>query len=104
MPEVTEQIIEQEIQDKGLVAPRLTPEMIDAAIVEEAYYVFPNTTVTICCLTLRNGFNVTGESACASPSNFDETIGRKLARQQAREKIWMLEGYVLKDRLHNRQQ
>ena len=94
-----EAAIEKEIQDKGLNAPRLTPALIDAQIVSEAYYVFPGTTLTVCALTLRNGFQVTGESAAASPSNFDEAIGRKIARDHARNKIWQLEGYLLRTRL-----
>lgn len=53
-------------------------------------------------VTLKNGFTVTGESAAASPENFDAEIGRKIARQNAREKIWMLEGYLLKQRLHDK--
>jgi hypothetical protein len=95
-----EQAIEKEIQSKGLNAPRLSPEKIDAAIVGEAYHVFPGTTMTVCALTLRNGFQVVGESAAASPSNFDEAIGRKIARDNARNKIWALEGYLLKDQLY----
>ena len=94
-----EQAIEAEIQAKGLNAPRLSPEKIDAVITGEDYHVFPGTTLTVCCLTLRNGFTVTGESAAASPENFDVEIGRKIARQNAREKIWALEGYLLKERL-----
>lgn len=97
----TEQDIEQEINDKGLNAPRLTPELIDQTIVGEAYYVFPGTTLTVCCLTLRNGFTVTGESAAASPENFDEEIGKKIARGNARDKIWTLEGYLLKETLYH---
>lgn len=94
-----EQAIESEIQAKGLNAPRLTPALIDATIVAEQFYVFPGTTVTVCALTLRNGFNVVGESAAASPSNFDEEIGRKIARDNARNKIWALEGYLLRSKL-----
>lgn len=97
---MSEQQIEQEIQEKGLNAPRLTPDHIDAQITGQQFFVFPGTTVTICLLTLRNGFTVTGESACASPENFDEEIGRKIAREQARDKIWMLEGYLLKEKLN----
>lgn len=97
-----EQTIEADIQAKGLNAPRLTPQLIDEQIVEEAYHVFPGTTLTVCCLTLRNGFNVTGESAAASPENFDEEIGRKIARSNAREKIWAFEGYLLRERLASR--
>lgn len=96
---MTEQAIEKEIQEKNLNAPRLTPDLIDAAIKEEDYHVFEKTCLTVCCLTLRNGFTVTGESACVSPENFNVEIGRKIARQNAREKIWALEGYLLKERL-----
>ena len=96
---MSEQEIEKEIQDKGLNAPRLNPEHIDATIRDAQYYVFPNTTLTVCCMTLQNGFTVTGESAAASPENFDEEIGRKIAFKNAREKIWALEGYLLKNKL-----
>ncbi len=94
-----EQAIEAEIQAKGLNAPRLTPDHIDSIIAASDYHVFPGTTLTVCCLTLRNGFTVTGESAAASPSNFDEEIGRKIALENARNKIWALEGYLLKNNL-----
>ena len=96
---MSEQDIEKEIQEKGLNAPRLNPTHIDAQIASEDYHVFQGTTLTVCCLTLRNGFTVTGESAAASPENFDVEIGRKIARQNAREKIWALEGYLLKEKL-----
>ena len=72
--------IEAEIQAKGLNAPRLTPDLIDAAIKSEQYHVFPGTTMTVCALTLQNDYIVTGESAAASPENFDAAIGRKIAR------------------------
>ncbi|PKM43242.1 MAG: hypothetical protein CVV05_15460 [Gammaproteobacteria bacterium HGW-Gammaproteobacteria-1] len=91
--------IEQEIQDKGLTAPRITPERIEQVIVGEDYHVFPGTTLTVCCLTLANGFTVTGESACASPENFDAELGAKIARDNAKQKIWQLEGYALRNQL-----
>jgi hypothetical protein len=94
-----EQAIEKEIQAKGLNAPRLNPQHIDDTIKSEAYYVFPGTTMTVCALTLRNGFQVIGESAAASPENFNEEIGRKIARDNARNKIWALEGYALRNKL-----
>lgn len=94
-----EAAVEAEIQRKGLNAPRLTPTHIDSLIMAEAYHVFPMTTLTVCCLTLRNGYQVTGESAAASPANFDEEIGRKIARDNARNKIWALEGYLLRQKL-----
>jgi hypothetical protein len=94
-----EKAIEAEIQAKGLNAPRLNPDMIDAAIASEQYHVFTGTTMTVCALTLRNGYIVTGESAAASPENFDQAIGRKIARDNARNKIWALEGYLLREKL-----
>jgi hypothetical protein len=94
-----EAMIENEVQAKGLSAPRITPEQIDAKVTGEDYHVFPGSQTTVCCLTLANGFTVTGESACASPANFNEELGRKIARGHARDKIWVLEGYLLKQSL-----
>lgn len=112
--------IKQEIQDKGLTAPRVTQADIEAVIVKEAFFTADDgimgahmagkdvptvttehTLLTFCVLTLRNGFTVTGESACVSPENFDAEIGRKIARANAVQKLWVLEGYVLKERLAN---
>lgn len=115
-PRTDEAGIEQEIQAKGKVAPRVTPAGIDAAIASEHYFTAaegavnaggclvervpgPLDLLTFCVLVLKNGFTVTGESACASPENFDAEIGRKIARANAREKIWALEGYLLKTKL-----
>lgn len=94
-----EAAIEGEIRSKGLTAPRLTPEIVDDLIVGEAYHLFPGTTLTVCALTLRNGYHVVGEAASASPDNFDEELGRKIARSKARDRIWALEGYALRSRL-----
>ena len=112
-----EQQIEQEIQSKNLNAPRITPEHIDSKIKAVEYILprdvckhdngvevfdapLPLQTLTFCILTLENGFTVTGESACASPENFDAEIGKKIAYDNAREKIWLLEGYLLKEKLY----
>lgn len=97
----SEREIEAEIVAKGKTAPRLKPDDIDAVIVKEDYHVFPGTTLTVCCLYLRNGFTVTGESAAASPENFDFQIGQKIARENARQKIWALEGYLLRQKLND---
>lgn len=94
-----EKKIEAAIQAKSLNAPRLSPTHINEQIVSEAYHVFPGTSLTVCCLTLRNGFQVIGESAAASIENFDEAIGRRIAKDKAREKIWQLEGYLLREKL-----
>lgn len=91
--------LEKEIQEKGLIAPRLTPALIDETIEKESYHRLTEV-LTVCVLTLRNGFTVTGESACASPENYNEEIGNKIARENARDKIWVLEGYLLKQKLY----
>ena len=114
----TEQKIEQEIQSKNLNAPRITPEHIDSKI-KAVEYILPREvckrdngvevfdaprplqTLTFCILTLENGFTVTGESACASPENYDAKIGKEIAYKNAREKIWVLEGYLLKEKLNH---
>ena len=113
---MNDQQIEQEIQANGLTAPRITPADIEANISSEWYInaadgVVPDefqpsvpanhplSLLTLCVLVLKNGFTVTGESACASPENFDAELGRKIARQNAVSKIWTLMGYALKERL-----
>ena len=96
---MSEQDIEKEIQEKGLVAPRLTPALIDATIDSESFHKLTDV-LTVCVLTLVNGFTVTGESACASPENYNEELGNKISKENARKKIWMLEGYLLKQKLH----
>lgn len=110
---MTDLDIEQEIIDKGLTAPRVTHSDIEENIVSEHYFnaaeavpkhydMHPSLgLLTFCVLILRNGFTVTGESACASPENFDAELGRKIARTNAVQKIWPLMGYELRSRLAN---
>lgn len=76
--------------------PSLTEGDIEALIDTEDYYQFPDTTVTVCCLTLVNGFHVIGQSACIDPLDFDEKLGREIAYDDAKDKIWELEGYRIK--------
>ncbi len=113
---MNDQEIEHEIQEKGLTAPRITPADLEANIASEWYInagsgVVPDDfqppvpanhplrLLTICVLVLKNGFTVTGESACASPENFDAELGKKIAKQNAVAKVWPLMGYALKERL-----
>jgi hypothetical protein len=112
--------IEQDIQAAGAnVAPRITPADIEANILYEGYFTADQGVaaedaymgelgdpghpalklLTFCVLVLQNGFTVTGESACASPANFNAEIGRKVARANAVEKMWPLMGYALKEQL-----
>lgn len=117
--------IEQEIQAAGAdVAPRITPADIEASIASEHYFTaadgeqgalmnegripsgIPSSEalclLTFCVLVMRNGFTVTGESACASPENFNAEIGRGIARRNAITKIWPLLGYELRTKLSAR--
>lgn len=125
-PRLDDQGIEAEIQAKGKTAPRITPQELEANIASEHYFtardgrlgaltnetyvgrespkkdnsdLTPLELLTFCVLVLQNGFTVTGESACASPENFDAEIGRKIARANAINKVWPLMGYELKERL-----
>ena len=91
--------LERELQAKGKTAPRVTSEMVDKIIVGEQYYTFPGTTFTVCLLTLENGFSVHGTSAAASPENYDKEIGDRIARENARDEIWKLEAYLLREQL-----
>jgi hypothetical protein len=79
--------------------PSVTADDVARAIVKEQYHIFLGTTVTVCCLTLRNGYCVTGSSACAAEGNFDEELGRDLSYADARRQIWGLEAYLLKEAL-----
>ena len=108
--------LEQEIVACGAnVAPRITPADVEANIVDEYYFTALDGAscgkgllssvnaslglLTFCVLVSRNGFTFTGESACASPENFNAEIGRKIARQNAVDKMWSPMGYALKERL-----
>lgn len=122
-PRTDDSAIEQEIQAKGLTAPRITPAEIELAISSQWYFTAdegvigdrwrfaedddvhdndippPLHLLTFCVLVLSNGFTVTGQSACASSENFDAEIGRKVARANAVQQCWPLLGYALKERL-----
>jgi len=116
---MTDTAIEQEIQAKGLIAPRVTLADIETNIASEHCFTAaegvregetwpeavpessPLHLLTFCVLVLKNGFTVTGESACASPENFDAELGRKIARKNAIDKCWPLMGYELRSRLSN---
>ena len=98
--------------DKGKTAPRITPADIEGAIAAQHVFTVGDALralghptdpafdlLTICAIKTTNGFTVIGESACASPENFDSEIGRKIAFDNAKQKLWPLEGYLLKQKL-----
>lgn len=98
-------------------APRIMLADIEANIVSEHYFTAadgaekhcpdasdpeslkplePLKLLTFCVLVLRNSFTVVGQSACASPENFDPETGRRMARENAIAEVWPLMGYELK--------
>lgn len=96
----SEVVQERDLVKRGLTAPRLTPDDINAVIAEQYYTTIGDTKHVICLLVLKNGFTVSGENACASPENWREDIAREMAYKQARDKVWELEGYLLKQKLY----
>ena len=113
MSKAIDATVEQQIKAAGAdVAPRITPADIEANIDAENTFTVgaacealghpvhdSHKLLTICVLVLKNGFTVTGESACASPENFDAELGRKIARANAVNKVWPLMGYELRSKL-----
>lgn len=93
-----EKVTEEMIRKKGLNAPRLSPEKIDAVIVGKTFTKLPSGKCMICEITLQNGYTVRGEAACVSPANFDQEIGEKISFEDARNKIWQFEGYLLQEK------
>lgn len=95
--------LEQRDQDAAAVAvaPLVTLADINQNIADEKFIV--QDTLTICTLTLRNGFKVVGTSAAASPENFNAQLGMKIAREKAVDQIWPLMGYALRERLYQEQ-
>lgn len=79
---------------------RITKEWIERQVVNKQVYLFPGTMMTVCCLTLTNGFQVIGQAACADPAIFNEERGNEFAYEDAISKVWPLEGYRLKQKLH----
>lgn len=126
-PQTSDDPLEHAIKRAGAdKAPRVTPADIEANIASEHYFtardgrrgalheetyvgrekptpdnsdLLPLDLLTFCVLVLQNGFTVTGESACASPENFNAEIGRRIARENAIAKVWPLMGYELRSKL-----
>lgn len=81
-------------------APTITYESIKKKIRNVQYWESPSGKATVCELTLENGFTVRGESAVVCKENFKKDVGRKIAYDNAVDKIWALEGYLLQEILY----
>lgn len=96
-----EALMTGETLEKAIAAQpheKVTPDSIKAKIAKVDYMVLPDSTVTLCNISLTNGYSVRGESACVDPRNFNIEIGKSLAYKQAFDKLWPLEGYLLAER------
>jgi hypothetical protein len=104
--------IQNEIEEKGLNAPRVRPEDLEAEILAETYFTAADgatasgeayhdslACLTFCVLVLKNGFTTVGYTKCVSPENFDAEIGKKIARKNALRQLWPLLGFRLADRI-----
>lgn len=91
-------IVQAEAVIETKTAPRVTKPAIEAKI-RAVDYITQHAPLTICVITMRNGFTVTGTSASASAANYDLEVGKTLAYDRAFQQLWALEGYLLKEKL-----
>lgn len=95
--------IEQEIKDKGLTAPRVTPADITENIIHTEYVKHVSQGGQVlrwAVITTKNGYAVVGApSVAVSPANDNEEIGQKIAFDNSKNALWPLMGYALKERL-----
>lgn len=98
MNKVTIEQIEARIEQKYFfnLGKAIAAECPDASIehIEKA------SLTTVCVLILNNGFVIKGKSACVDPRIYDEMKGQLYAYEDAVEKLWELEGYLLKNKLY----
>lgn len=123
----TDQAIEQQIQAVGAnVAPRITPDDVEANISSEFYFTaadgiegariahgvylavrhddqradIATGQVTFCMLILRNGAKLVGINYGAiDPAQHSVERGRQDARADAIRQVWLLMGYELRSKL-----
>lgn len=77
---------------------------LKASIKQVDFMVHPGSCLTVCVVTLLNGYTVTGESACADPKMYDAEVGQKFAFAAAEQKVWPLLGYALREELFKKEQ
>lgn len=94
---------DQELEEAIAAQPyeKVTKEQIENRIKKIDYLILPNTTVTICNITMVNGFSVRGESACIDERNFNMKIGQEIAYRNAFSQLWAFEGYLLAEKRFN---
>ena len=93
---MNDQDLDKAIAEKPF--PKVTKDSIEAKIAKVDYMIIPDSTVTLCNITMANGYSVRGESACVDKRNFDVEIGKAISYRDAFNKLWSLEGYLLAER------
>jgi hypothetical protein len=78
---------------------KVSAQEIQDSIKSAQYYRFPGTTVTVCCLTLDNGFTAVGQAACVDPAEFNESLGIAISHKDAENKVWGYLGFRLAEKL-----
>lgn len=98
MNKVTIEQIEARIEQKYFfnLGKAIAVECPDAPI----EHIEKTSLTTVCVLILNNGFVIQGKSACVDPRLYDEMKGQLYAYEDAVDKLWELEGYLLKNKLH----
>lgn len=94
----TDAELQKQADERGAVF--INESKLAASIAKVDFILHPGSQLTICVITMQNGYTVTGESACADPKMFDKEVGEKFAFAAAERKVWPLLGYALKDELH----
>lgn len=100
---VTDEILtESTITDNRNKSTMITDDKI-SEVIEKVEYQRIGRKTTICCLTLKNGFEVIGTSACVDPENFNEELGKKYAYEVAKNDVKEFEGYRLQSELGDKE-
>lgn len=79
--------------------PPVTVDDVVAKVVKQESAVFGGR-LTVVCLTMENGFLVTGESCCMDEEHFNERDGFAMALDRALEKAASYEVYLHRQAMH----
>jgi hypothetical protein len=79
---------------------RVTEEQVNEIIAQsQVESVKMGQKTTVVHLTLPNGFELIETAACVDPASYDHEVGVKIALERIKDKIWLLEGYLLQERM-----
>jgi hypothetical protein len=75
---------------------------IQDKVKKTTYTLLPDGKTTVCQLHMENGYTINGHSACVDPANYNQALGEKYAYEDAINKAWPLEGYLLAEEIFRR--